>query len=194
MNQVRRNAAYVGLMLFGFSSFMPLCSGDLEVTNIKVTYLDDRTDPDAPTTRVLKAFKDYPFWSKPGEVDIEITLRNVGSEKLRADILAELYFLLSSRERDYPPIKDDHPELRTLTSDPVWVWNKTFQKQEGPKLLSPGGEVTMMLRDCDIEIGTSSSLYGVVAVGFRGFGNVYPRSKDRNLANNVIDYVVRYGD
>ncbi len=193
MNQARRSARSV-LMFFVFSSFVPLYSGDLEVADIKVTYLDDRTDPDSPTTRVLESFKDYPFWSKPGEVDIEVTLRNTGSEKLRADVLAELYFLLGSRKRNYPQIRDDNPELRALTSEPVWVWNKTFQKQEGPKLLSPGSDVTMTLRGCDIETGNSSSLYGVVALGFRAFGYVYPRSKDRNLANNVVDYIVRYGD
>ncbi len=184
----------VALMLFGLTAFMPVYSGDLEVTNIKVTYLDDRTDPDAPTRRELRFFKDVTFWSKPESVDVEVSIRNAGSRLVNADVHVELFLLLKGGNLEYPALEDESKELREVSNKPVWVWNRTFPTSGGPARLKPDEMATRAIKGVMLKpapIGFSSSMYRIHALACRAVGTVYPIGKDKFLRNNVLDHVVK---
>ena len=168
--------------------------GDLEVTDIKVTYLDDRTDPDSVTRRELRFFKDVTFWSKPESVDVEVSIRNAGSRLVNADVHVELFLLLQGGDLAYPAFEDESKELKEVSNKPVWVWNRTFPTSGGPTRLKPDEIAARTIKGVMLKpspIGNLSSMYSIHALGFRAVGTVYPIGKDKFLRNNVLDHVVK---
>jgi hypothetical protein len=178
-------------------------AADLAVVSVKVTYRDDRTNPDEVTVRELVRFDDNDYWSKPELVDLEVVVENRGKEPAHyVTVSPELYFKLEVGEGSHYPsltalgATESEPavELKDIAPGAVWVWNRTFPKQAPPlRTLKPGERKRLQFSDLNIKNHYHATNYGLAAIAIRVFVNSRGLV-DTDYSNNVRDFAVSYGD
>jgi hypothetical protein len=173
---------------------------DIAISSVKVTYQDDQTTPGKVVVRPLKSFQDNTFWSKPDKVNITVEISNNGSKEASfISVTPELYFLLERTEDSkFPPIRTTFSkvktsELKSIAKGPIWVWNRTLSSSPIPGL-TPGQKTILEFKDMDISNPYYATDYQVLALAIRVFAQPRDESADKNYSNNVVDYIVPYGD
>lgn len=174
---------------------------DIAITSIRVTYLDDKTNPEKPITREFKGISDGTYWSKPHKINVEIEIVNNGKKSVKkVRFSGGLFVLINDKiyddKIDFPSINDSkHHELRDVSDDPVWVWNRTYPFSPLIKILEPGEKRKITFKDIDIwneyyPFGYSIKAY---AIKVKAFGK-HGRGKDETPKDNFIDFIYSNGD
>lgn len=174
---------------------------DVEIVSIKLLYDDNETTQGKTVRRELKKYSDGAYWSKPEKVDIIVEVLNRDkSKKVSVKLMPELYFLVKAVARSsYPSIKtnllgrkEKAEELKSVTGQPVWIWNRVLESRP-PVKMPPNKKMTIVFKNVDISNPYYATDYNVIAFNVRVFAKLL-RKKDSDYANNVKDYQVRYGD
>lgn len=175
-------------ILFNFNS--TLFADDIKIEIVKITYLDDKTDPKKPVERELIKFNDGDYWSKPETVNIEIKVQNLKNRKARFRAYSALFYLLSERDGlKYPAINDKYQELKSISNKPVWVWNRSFG---GTKYISlqPKKSTRFTIKNVNIKNYYSAKDYSISAFAIRVYAK--PKKKDENFKDNVFEKIFIY--
>jgi len=174
---------------------------DVEIASIKLMYDDNKTTRGKTVRRELKRFDHDTYWSKPRRVDIIIEVLNRGNtKKVSVRLMPELYFLVQAVARSsYPSIKtnllglkEKAKELKSVTRQPVWIWNRVLESRP-PVKIPPNEKMTVVFKGIDISNPYYATDYNFLAFNVRVFAELL-RVKDSDYTNNVADYEVRYGD
>lgn len=175
------------LCLFSASVF----AEDIEIKIVRITYLDDRTSPNNPEQRELKEFthgKDY--WSAPDVIDVDIEVKNSKNEKARFRLSSSLYFLLKQRDGVlFPEMTGEYLELRSISKEPVWVWNRSFGGTRY-HTLQPNESTILTIKKMNIKNLFHPKNYSIMAFAIRIFAQT--KKKDDNLMNNVAERIFNY--
>lgn len=167
-----------------------LCrAADIAVSSVVLKYTDNITNANNIVVRELQAIHDNAFWSNPKSVDIEVQLENLGSDPVKFITLkAELYYLLEHRanEIELPPMPN---ELKTLSTDPVWVWT-TGLGEELVKQLAPGETRSITFKNKMVNGDNYATDYAFNAFAVRVFA--IPSGGDGNYADNVTQKIISY--
>lgn len=177
-------------------------STDLKVTSVKVTYKDRETTPGRTVIRELKSFQDDSVSSKPSKVDISVRVKNIGTTSaLFVVVVAEMYTLVDGASGSkFPPLggiklRSEHglaraAELKTISSEPVWTWNRRWDDRP-IRELKAGEEVSVDFKDVSIAIDYQPVDYQLRGIAVRVFADLRDKD-DSDYSNNVIDSVVMY--
>ena len=163
---------------------------DIEVSSVVLKYKDDVTTKGKVVNRELLSLQDNTYWSKPYEVDIEVKIKNVGTESVRRiRVKPELYYLLIVENSKFPAMKG---ELKEITKKPVWVWvNNLGNKMI--KSLEPGESKIIRFQNETIRSEYYATDYSFQAFAVRVFAESM-KGNDVNYSNNVNQKIIQYGD
>lgn len=81
-------------------------------------------------------------------------------------------------------------ELKTISSEPVWTWNRRWDDRP-IRELKAGEEVSVDFKDVSIAIDYQPVDYQLRGIAVRVFADLRDKD-DSDYSNNVIDSVVMY--
>jgi hypothetical protein len=168
-------------------------ASDLSVVSVKLMYKDNHTS----TKAVYREFKEYteePYWSKPESIDVIVTVKNSGDDKMRFMLQPELYVLLKKNpQATYPRMNTKEADLKNTTDKPVWIWNRS-DYAGGFQNIEQNEQKTIIIKNIGIQFYFTPTEYIIEGIAIRVFANVSTAQggKDTNNTNNISEALIYY--
>lgn len=168
-------------------------ASDLSIISVKLMYKDNHTSSKV-VCREFKEYAEEPIWSKPESIDVIVTVKNIGNDKMRFVLLPSLYVLLKKEpQAAFPRMAAKEADLKSITDKPIWVWNRS-DYAGGFQNIEPNEQKAITIKNIGIHFYFTPIEYVIEGIAIRVFANVSTTQggKDVNNTNNAGEAIVYY--